>query len=52
MFRRSIPLNTKEVLNSKALKDSNISHDENVSIDTVLKQYDYMRKEIQNYNNK
>ena len=40
-------LNSMEVLISKALIDSNISHDEFVSINDVLKEYE-MKKEIKN----
>ena len=39
-----------EVLLSKALTDSNISHNEFISIDIVLKEYDDMKEEIKNYN--
>ena len=39
-------LNSLEVLISKALFDSNISHDEFVSINNVQKEYDDMKKEI------
>ena len=39
-------LNSLEVLISKALFDSNISHDEFVSINSVQKEYDDMKKEI------
>ena len=39
-------LNSIEVLISKALIDSNISHDEFVLINNVLKEYDDMIKEI------
>ena len=35
-----------EVLISKALTDSNISHDEFVLINNVLKKYDIMKEEI------
>ena len=37
-----------EVLMSKALIDSNISHEEFVSISNVQKEYDDMKEEIQN----
>ena len=37
-----------EVLISKALIDSNISHDEFVLINDVLKEYDEMKEEIKN----
>ena len=41
-------LSTIEVLISKALIDSNISHDEFASLDNVLKEYDKMKEGIQN----
>ena len=41
-------LNNIEVLISKALIDSNISHDEFVLINNVLKEYDDMKAEIKN----
>ena len=41
-------LNTIEVLISKALINSNISHDEFVLINNVLKEYDKMNEEIKN----
>ena len=37
-------LNTIEVLISKALIDSNVSHDEYMSVKNVLKEYDSMKK--------
>ena len=43
---------TIEVLISKALVDSNISHDELVLINNVLKEFYDMKKEIKNFNNK
>ena len=39
-------LDTIEVLISKALNDSYISHDEFVSIDNVLREYNEMKEEI------
>ena len=45
-------LNSIEVLISKALIDSNISHDEFVLINNVLKEYEEMKEEIKNSNNK
>ena len=39
-------LNTIEVLVSKALVDSYISHDEFVSVNNVLREYNAMKKEI------
>ena len=41
-------LNTIEVLISKALIDSNISHDEFVSINNVFREYNEMKNEIKN----
>ena len=45
-------LNSIEILISKALIDSVISHDEFVSINNVLKEYNKMKEEIKNSNNK
>ena len=45
-------LNSIEALISKALIDSFISHDEFVLINNVLKEYDAMKEEIKNSNNK
>ena len=45
-------LNSIEVLISKALTDSVISHDQNVLINNVLKEYEEMKEEIKNSNNK
>ena len=45
-------LNTKEFLISKALIDSNISHDEFVSVDNVLEEYNEMKEQITNCNNR
>ena len=42
-------LNSIEVLMSKSLVDSNISHDEFVLINNVLKEFDYMEEEIKNF---
>ena len=41
-------LNSIEVLISKVLIDSNITHDEFVSTNNVLKEYDNMKEEINN----
>ena len=41
-------LNSLEVLISKALIDSNISHEESVLINDVLKEYDNMKEEFEN----
>ena len=45
-------LNSIEVLISKAIIDSNISHDEFVLINNVLKEFLDMKEEIKNSNNK
>ena len=45
-------LNSIEVLISKTLIDSNISHDEFVLINNLLKEYDDMKEEIKNSNDK
>ena len=45
-------LNSIEVLISKALIDSNISHDEFVLINNVLKEFYDMKEEIKNSNDK
>ena len=41
-------LNTIEVLISKSLIDSSISHDEFVSLNNVLREYNEMKEEIKN----
>ena len=41
-------LNTIEVLISKALIDSVVSHDEFILINNVLKEYNEMKEEIKN----
>ena len=41
-------LNSIEVLISKALIDSNISHDDFLLINSVLKVYDNLKEEIKN----
>ena len=41
-------LNSKKVLLSKTLIDSNISHDEFVVMNNALKEYDNLKKEIEN----
>ena len=43
-------LNSIEVLISKALTDSNISHDELVLINNLLKEFYDMKEEIKNVN--
>ena len=43
-------LNSIEVLISKALTDSNISHDELVLINNMLKEFYDMKEEIKNVN--
>ena len=45
-------LNSIEVLISKALTDSNISHDEFVLINNVLKEYDNMKEKRKNSNDR
>ena len=45
------PLNRINVLISRALNDSNISHDEFVLINNVLKEFCDMKEEIKNSNN-
>ena len=45
-------LNTIEVLISQDLIDSSRSHDEFVSANNVIKEYDNMKEEIKNSNNK
>ena len=45
-------LNSAEVLISKALIDSNISHNEFVLINNVPKEYDDIKEEIKNSNDK
>ena len=45
-------LNTIEILISKASIDSSISHDEFFSVNNVLKDYDDMKEEIKNSNDK
>ena len=44
MFSATSKLNLIEVLISKTLIDSNVSHDEFVLIKNVLKEYDKMKK--------
>ena len=46
------PLNRINVLISRALIDSNISHHEFVLINNVLKEFCDMKEEIKNSNNK
>ena len=41
-------LNTMEVLVSKSLIDTCISHDEFVSVNNVLRKYNEMKEEIKN----
>ena len=45
-------LNSIEVLISRALIDSNISHNEFVLINNVLNEFHVMKEEIRNYNDK
>ena len=51
LFEKS-KLNSVEVLISKALIDSVISHDEFALINNFLKEYNEMKEEIKNSNNK
>ena len=48
VFLAKSKLNRIEVLISKVLISSNISHDESVLINNVLKEYDEMKEEIKN----
>ena len=43
-------LNTVEVLTSKDLIDSNISHEQFFSVNNVPKEYDHIKEEIKNSN--
>ena len=52
VFLAKSKLNSIEVLISKALIDSNISHDEFVLINNVLKEFYDMKEEIKNSNDK
>ena len=45
-------LNSLEVLISKTLIDSNISHVELILVNNVKKEFDDMKEEIKNYDNK
>ena len=45
-------LNSIEVLISKALIDSNISHNEFVLVNNLLQDYDNTKEEMKNYNEK
>ena len=45
-------LNNMDVLVSKVSTDSNISHDEFVLTNNVLKEFDDMKEEIKNSNDK
>ena len=44
-------LNSKDVLNFRALIDSNISHDKYVLMSNALKEYDNMKEENQKFKN-
>ena len=44
-------LNTTEVLISKALIDSYVSHEEFSSVNNVLREYNEMKKEVKNPEN-
>ena len=52
VFLATSKLNSIEVLISKALIDSNISYHEFVLINSAFKEYDDMKEEIKNSNNK
>ena len=52
MLLAKYKLNNIEVLISKALIDSNISHDKFVSINNVLKEFYDMKEEIKNFSQK
>ena len=52
VFLAKSKLNSIEVLISKALIDSNISYHEFVLINSAFKEYDDMKEEIKNSNNK
>ena len=52
VFLTKSKLNSIEVVISKALIDSVISHDASVLINYVLKEYEEMKEEIKNSNNK
>ena len=45
-------LSTAEVLFSKDLIDLDIRHDELMSVNNVLKEYDDVKEEIKNFNDK
>ena len=45
-------LSTAEVLFSKDLIDLDIRHDEFMSVNNVLKEYDDVKEEIKNFNDK
>ena len=50
LLAKTTKLSSIEVLISKALIDSNISHGEFVLINNVLREYDNMKDEIKNLN--
>ena len=52
MFLAKSKLNSKEVLVSKALVKSNISHGEFILMNDVLKEFDDMKEEIKHSNDK
>ena len=52
VFLGKSKLNSIDVLNFKALSDSNINHDELILINNVLKEFYDMKEEIQNSSNK
>ena len=48
MFSGKTKLDTIEVLISKALVDSCISHDDSVSVNNVLREYNEVEEEVKN----
>ena len=52
VFLAKTNLNTIEILISKALIDSNISHDKFVSVNKVLKEYNDTKQEMKTSNDK
>ena len=51
-YYRQHNLNIKEVLITKALNDSNISHDKLVLINNLPKEFYDMKEETKNFNDK
>ena len=52
VFLTKSKLNTIEVLNPKALIDSNLSHEEFVLINNLLKEFYDIKEELKSFNNK